>query len=110
MIANYGYEDASGSYFISIDTAKCNGCGECVRACSRATAVGKIDGTLRLEDLLPSSVLEMTTDDYDQQVASVTGTHRTRLRYSCARCKPGQEKRVLPCMTACKPNAITHSW
>ena len=110
MIANYGYEDASGSYFISIDTVKCNGCGECVRACTRTTAIDKPDGTLRLEDLLPSSVLEMTVDDYDQRVASVTETHRTRLRYSCAQCKPGQERQVLPCMAACKPNAITHSW
>jgi len=109
-MANYGYEDASGSYFISIDTSKCDGCGECVRACTRSTASEKPNGTLRFDDLLPSSVLEMIVDDYDRRVASVTMAHRTRLRYSCAGCKSGKERRILPCLAACKPNAITHSW
>ena len=29
MIANYGYKDGSGDWFISIDTDRCNGCGKC---------------------------------------------------------------------------------
>jgi hypothetical protein len=27
MIANYGYKDGSGEFFISIDTDCCDGCG-----------------------------------------------------------------------------------
>ena len=27
MLANYGYKDASGDFFITIDTDKCDGCG-----------------------------------------------------------------------------------
>ena len=33
MLANYGYKDGSGEYFITIDTDKCNGCNACVEAC-----------------------------------------------------------------------------
>ena len=33
MLANYGYKDASGDFFITIDTDKCDGCGDCVSAC-----------------------------------------------------------------------------
>jgi len=33
MLANYGYKDGSGEYFITIDTEKCDGCGKCVEAC-----------------------------------------------------------------------------
>ncbi|MBI4524466.1 MAG: 4Fe-4S binding protein [Deltaproteobacteria bacterium] len=46
MIANYGYRDGSGEFFISIDTDKCNGCGDCVPAC-------------------PSKLLEMAADEFD---------------------------------------------
>ena len=33
MLANYGYKDASGDFFVTIDTDKCNSCGDCVPAC-----------------------------------------------------------------------------
>jgi ferredoxin len=32
MIANYGYKDGSGDFFIAIDMDRCNGFGACVKA------------------------------------------------------------------------------
>lgn len=95
MIANYGYKDGSGDYFISIDTDKCNGCGECVKAC-------------------PYGVLITGEDENDpfreDPVAKVTEEHRKKIKYSCAPCKPTSGERKLPCMLACDPEAIDHSW
>jgi len=91
MIANYGYKDGSGEYFISINTDKCNGCEDCVTQC-------------------PAGVLEMILNDYDENVVAVTEGHRKKLKYSCAPCKPVSDRPVLPCVAACKPEAIQHSW
>jgi ferredoxin len=91
MIANYGYEDASGNYFITIDTNKCNGCGDCVRACSQA-------------------VMGLMDDDYGRNVATIREVHRKKLKYSCATCKSPTGDRSMPCIVACGTGAITHSW
>ena len=95
MIANYGYKDGSGDYFISIDTDKCDGCGKCVEAC-------------------PSNVLEVGEDEIDpfreEPVAKVREEHRKKLRFSCAPCKPTSGWETLPCIEACPNDAISHSW
>ncbi|MBA3035391.1 MAG: 4Fe-4S dicluster domain-containing protein [Desulfobacterium sp.] len=108
MLANYGYKDGSGDYFITIDTDKCNGCEKCVEAC-------------------PQTVYEMGEDDSDplreDPVARVTGEQRKKLKYTCAPCKPYlnslsgekteetmKEIEKLPCVSACELKAITHSW
>jgi len=91
MIANYGYKDGSGEYFITIDTDKCNGCGKCVEVC-------------------PASVLEIITNDYDEVVAEVKDDHRKKIKYSCALCKPMTGRKELPCVASCEPKAISHSW
>ena len=96
MIANYGYKDGSGSYFISIDTDKCDGCNACVEAC-------------------PAGVLEVMDDPNDplsdNQVAIVTEAERKKLKYTCAPCKPvGNNRPTEPCIVACPKRAITHSW
>ena len=93
MIANFGYKDGSGDFFISIDTDKCNGCGDCVPVC-------------------PANVLEIRDNEFDpiadDMMAAVKDEHRKKIKYSCAPCK-GVGK-VLPCMAACDLDAITHSW
>ena len=90
-IANYGYTDGSGDYYIVVDTDKCDGCGKCVDACSQ-------------------DVLEVITDDYDDLVAVVKEEHRKNLKYVCAPCKPVSGTRDLKCQAYCPTEAITHSW
>lgn len=93
MIANYGYKDGSGEFFISIDTAKCAQCEAkpCIEAC-------------------PEKVLEIFTDDYDDEVIGVKEEHRKKIKYSCGSCKLVTEKRNLSCQKSCSLAAITHSW
>ncbi len=95
MIANYGYMDGSGQYFIRIDTDRCDGCGECVTVC-------------------PAGVLVVGEDENDpfreEAVAKVADEHRKKIKYSCGPCKPVKDRPPLPCVTACKPGAIDHSW
>ena len=95
MIANFGYKDGSGEYFITIDTDKCSGCGDCVPVC-------------------PAGVLEIRENDFDplaeETMAAVTEEHRKKIKYSCAPCKPTGDRPELPCVGACELDAITHSW
>ena len=92
--ANYGYKDGSGEYFITIDTDLCNSCGKCVEVC-------------------PASVLELAENELDplgdEIIATVSEAHRKKIKYSCAPCK-GVETKEVPCVKACKPGAISHSW
>lgn len=97
MKANYGYKDGAGDFFITIDTDKCNGCGDCATEC-------------------PAGVLELVEDEFDidaeTEIAAVTAAHSKKIKYSCAPCKPssGYAMDELPCVKACAPNAIVHSW
>lgn len=93
MKAHYGYRDGAGDFFIVIDTDACVGCAAhgCAGAC-------------------PAGVLEISLDDYDDQVAAVVVDHRKRIKYSCAPCKPDHDRPPLPCVAACPAGAITHSW
>jgi ferredoxin len=94
MQAHYGYKDGSGDYFIIIDTDKCNGCGKCAKAC-------------------PYQVLEIVANDYDIEsgdMASVREEQRKKIKYACAPCKPVSGERKMPCILACEPKAISHSW
>ena len=97
MIANYGYEDGSGFYYITIDGDVCAGCSShvCVDAC-------------------PQGVYVIEMDDYDELVAVVAEGARKRLQELCSVCK-GQNgssgaPHRLPCTTACTGGALRHSW
>jgi ferredoxin len=94
VIANYGYKDGSGEYYISIDTDKCINCPvgrACIAAC-------------------PKSMFESMTDDYDDEVVWIKPAFRRSLAYDCSGCKPSGGRSSLPCTSACTPGAIQHSW
>jgi Fe-S-cluster-containing hydrogenase component 2 len=95
MLANYGYKDGSGDFFIQIDTDKCDGCGDCVTAC-------------------PNDVFEVVDEDpndplSEEPVAIVADDKKKKIKYECGPCKP-TSKPPLACVEACKVKAIVHSW
>lgn len=94
-MANYGYKDGSGDFFITVDTDQCDGCGECVAAC-------------------PAAVLELAEDPHDpfreEPVVIVGEAERKKIKYTCAPCKPTHDRPPLPCASACPKDAIAHSW
>jgi len=89
-IANYGYSDGSGDYYIILDSDKCTGCGKCVEAC----LVG---------------VLENYVDDYDDEIVKVTEAHSKSIKYDCGPCIPVGGERDVKCEQVCEPKAITVS-
>ncbi|MCX6156184.1 MAG: 4Fe-4S dicluster domain-containing protein [Candidatus Kapabacteria bacterium] len=95
MIANFGYKDGSGEFYIAIDTDKCNGCGDCIPAC-------------------PSHILALRDNEFDpmadDQMVVILDEFRKKIKYACAACKPDHAVHSLPCVNACAPVAITHSW
>lgn len=96
MLANYGYSDGSGDYFITIDTQKCDACGACVVAC-------------------PSNVLVTVDEDPNdpENEGPVVVAHAEsvrKLRYECDPCKSATNQAMPPCVAACKASAIWHSW
>ncbi len=94
-LAHYGYTDGSGDWYIRIDTGVCNGCGECINAC-------------------PAGLFVLVADECDplseELKASVRLEHRKTIKYDCGPCKPVTQRPPLPCVVACKPGAIAHSW
>ncbi|MEN6437118.1 MAG: 4Fe-4S binding protein [Syntrophobacter sp.] len=95
MIANYGYKDGAGDFFITIDTGRCDGCGACAGAC-------------------PAECFEVGQDPNDplrdEPVAIVSEAVRKSIRYACGQCKRRADHAPLPCMEACPRDAISHSW
>lgn len=91
MIANYGYEDGSGYYYIKIDTSKCAECESkgCIVAC-------------------PEKLYITELDDFDDEVVVIRKDARNTLQTSCANCK--SEGKTELCIKACEPEAIGFSW
>ena len=88
---HYGYSDGTGEYFITIDTSRCNGCGECVSAC-------------------PSGVFEVAEDDTGQPKAKVKEAVRKKLAFICPGFHSCSLDHEVNCHHACQKNAISHTW
>lgn len=91
MIANYGYEDGSGHYYIKIDTGKCAECADkaCIEVC-------------------PDKLFIVELDDFDDEVVVIREDGRNTLQQSCASCKADGKAGL--CAVHCEPEAIGFSW
>ena len=90
MKIQYGYSDGTGDYFITIDTARCNGCEECVSTC-------------------PEGILTILGEDGEKPRAGVREEIRKKLAYACPGFKTCSANEI-NCHRACQQNAISHSW
>ena len=88
---HYGYSDGTGEYFITIDTSRCDGCGECVSAC-------------------PPGVFEIGEDDAGQPKAKVKEAVRKKLAFICPGFHSCSLDHEVNCHHACQKNAISHTW
>jgi predicted CoA-substrate-specific enzyme activase len=87
----YGYNDGTGDYYITIDMAKCNGCGQCVPAC-------------------PAAVFEVVREDGREPKARVVEAARKRLSILCPGFQNCSLSREQNCRSVCEHDAISHSW
>jgi predicted CoA-substrate-specific enzyme activase len=87
----YGYNDATGDYFITIDLGKCDRCGKCVPAC-------------------PAAVFEMIQENSHQPEVKVAETARKRLSMLCPGYDSCSSNHAANCRSVCQRNAISLSW
>jgi len=87
----YGYNDGTGDYFITIDLGKCDGCGKCVSAC-------------------PASVFEVVHEDGREPKAGVAETARKRLSILCPGYRLCSSNHEINCRSVCQHGAISLTW
>ena len=91
MIVHYGYRDAIGDFRITVDTDKCDGCGECVRIC-------------------PEHFFTLEEDDYDEIKAVVKEELINKVGILCPGAAVCKKNNTLNCTEACPNNALSVSW
>jgi ferredoxin len=87
----YGYSDGTGDYFITIDTERCDGCGECVPAC-------------------PAAIFEVARDESGQPKAKVKEGARKKLALLCPGFHSCSSTQEINCQRICPKDAISHTW
>jgi len=88
---HYGYTDGTGNYFITIDAGRCDGCGECVKAC-------------------PSGIFVVAEDDNGRLKAKVREEARKKLAFLCPGFQACSSEHEVNCHSVCLKEAISHSW
>jgi len=91
MIIQYGYTDGTGDYFVTIDSGRCDGCGDCVDAC-------------------PAGLLVLGREDGHQPRAEVREDARKRLALLCPGFVSCSSKNTVNCHSTCSRDAISHTW
>ena len=91
MKVQYGYSDGTGDYFITIDTERCDGCADCIKAC-------------------PAGIFVVAEDDDSQPKAKVKEEVRKRLSFLCPGFKSCSSKNEVNCHSVCLKDVISHSW
>lgn len=89
--AQYGYSDGSGDYFITIDQAKCDGCGKCIPVC-------------------PAIIFELGREDGRKPKARVVESNRKRLSHLCPGNTACLKTHEFNCLAVCPKEAISLSW
>ncbi|MFH1383217.1 MAG: acyl-CoA dehydratase activase [Chloroflexota bacterium] len=87
----YGYNDGTGDYFITIDTGQCDGCGQCVSAC-------------------PATIFEVIGENGQQPKARVAESARKRLAILCPGYSSCSRAHETNCKSVCQQEAISLTW
>jgi len=90
-IVHFGYTDGTGDYFVTIDFGRCDGCGDCVKAC-------------------PAGVLILAGKDGNQPKAELKEEARKKLALLCPGFDSCSRAHELNCHSACPKDAISHTW
>jgi predicted CoA-substrate-specific enzyme activase len=87
----YGYTDATGDYFITVDLAKCDGCGDCVNIC-------------------PANIFELANHNGCQPAVRVSDSARKQIATLCPGGRICMQKQGKNCLSACPHDALGISW
>ena len=88
---NYGYNDGTGDYFITIDGSRCDGCGDCVPAC-------------------PEGIFAVVGGIGKSQKAKPTEGTRKKLSILCPGFPACNRDHKVNCHSVCLKTAISHTW
>jgi predicted CoA-substrate-specific enzyme activase len=87
----YGYNDGTGDYYITVNLGQCNGCGKCVSVC-------------------PSAIFEMVQEDIRKPKVKVRDAARKRLSILCPGYQSCSSTHKENCRSVCQHDAISFSW